>query len=230
MPVRGGRRGSARSSPAGAGAPGAGRSPGRRWRRTRWPARRPPAARRCALVRGSQGSTRIARSCSFCCSNSLTISSPRRAEVRQWIHRGLSPGAVIAEAVIFHLLRRAVVPLAAAVLGRLPLDQEPSAGQLADRGVDDDLVGQRDRDAMLDDPERRPACRCPGRGSGNVRDADSGTAIAADGGRCPGTRGKKTRGVMVVAPGTVRSTGMSESSTNKASAAYHRRPFSRHSR
>ncbi len=43
-------------------------------------------ASRCsgeALVRGSQGSIRIARSCSFCCSNSLTISSPRRADVRQ---------------------------------------------------------------------------------------------------------------------------------------------------
>src|SRR6185312_1282158 len=64
-------------------------------------------------------------------------------------------GAVIAQAVVFHLLRRAIVALAAAMFAGLALDQEPAAGQLPDPGIDDDLVGQRDRDAMLDDPEGR---------------------------------------------------------------------------
>ena len=63
-------------------------------------------------------------------------------------------GAVIAQSMVFHLLRRAVVPLAAPVLGRLPLHLEPAPGQLADPGIDHDLVGKRDRDAMLDQPER----------------------------------------------------------------------------
>ena len=37
--------------------------------------------------------------------------------------------AIIAQAMVFHLLRRAVMPLAAAVFGRLPLHLEPAPRQ-----------------------------------------------------------------------------------------------------
>ena len=42
------------------------------------------------------------------------------------------------------------------MLGGQALAEEPPAGQLPDPGIDDDLIGQRDRHAMLDDPEGRP--------------------------------------------------------------------------
>ena len=41
-------------------------------------------------------------------------------------------GAIIAQPVVFHLLRRTVMPLAAPVFGRLPLHLEPAPRQMAD--------------------------------------------------------------------------------------------------
>ena len=65
-------------------------------------------------------------------------------------------GSIIAKAVILHLLRGLIVPLSPTILGRLSLDQEPASGELADLRVHDDLVGERDRHAVLNDSERSP--------------------------------------------------------------------------
>src|SRR5262249_35916155 len=50
------------------------------------------------------------------------------------------PGPVIAQPMVFDLLRRAVVALPAAVLSGLALDQEPAAAQLPQTGIDDELI------------------------------------------------------------------------------------------
>ncbi len=134
--------------------------------------------------------------------------------------------AVIAQPVVFHLLRRAVVPLAAPVFGRLPLHLKPAAGQMADLGINDDLVGQRDRDPMLDQAERRPGAQieiakpilaAPG---ARALPADPRAIAAGDPGEEDPRRQRST------APATERSTGTRESSMNTARAAYQRRPFS----
>ena len=49
-------------------------------------------------------------------------------------------GPVIAQPVVFHLLRRTVMPLAAPVLGRLALHLKPATGQMADLGINQHLV------------------------------------------------------------------------------------------
>ena len=85
---------------------------------------------------------------------------------------------------------------------------EPAPGELADPRIDEDLVGMRDRDAALDQPERR---------AGAEVEVAEAVLAAAGALRLPadphpvaaGTRAKKTRGVTLVAPATERSTGTS---------------------
>ena len=124
-----GRR--ARSSPAPAAAPGAGRSRGRAWPRTRSPARRPRAARGPSGARqprvDQDGQVLLVLLLEFL---DHQLAAPgRRPPVDP--ARAVA-GAIVAQAVVFHLLRRAVVPLAAAVLGRLTLHLKPAARETPD--------------------------------------------------------------------------------------------------
>ena len=52
---------------------------------------------------------------------------------------GAVAGAIVAQAVIFLLLRRAIVALARSVLARLTLELEPPPRELSDLGIDHDL-------------------------------------------------------------------------------------------
>ena len=116
-------------------------------------------------------------------------------------------GPVVAQAVIFLLLGRAVVPLPAPGLRRLALDQVPAPGQLADRRVDDQAVGLGDRDPPFQQAERRAGDQLhrpepiPARASGCG--PASGPAPAP--GRAPGRRRRAASGP--TAPETSRSTG-----------------------
>ena len=135
--------------------------------------------------------------------------------------------AIIAQSMVFHLLRGTVVPLAAAVFRRLPLHLEPAPRQTADRGINHDLVGQADRDAMLDQSKRRAGAHIQIAKSILAAPGARGTPSESAHRSRPATLAKKTRGVTLTAPVIERSTGTSESSRKTARAPYQRRPFSR---
>src|SRR5262249_51831692 len=63
-------------------------------------------------------------------------------------------GAIIPKPMVFDLLGRPVMTLALAALCRLALKLKPATGQMSDPGIDEDSFGVRNRDPMLDEPER----------------------------------------------------------------------------